>query len=285
MILALLLSCLPSPEGSLSRTPVPVEVEADTGPHTDTAAGRVDVPRPSPDLDAQGVAAALSAAFAAGIPEPLLPRRAYLASFDGRDPNCPGGDGYSLQGRFQGCVAESGWTYAGRAEYTGPTDIDVVGDFHLLGDFQVQDPAGHWFIGGGELDLSITQEGPRTAWAARIAGTWSYPGGEAWMVPEGTGAMLDLDVVSENGRWTIALEGTVTDTEHAIRLRDVRATDGECGGAPTGEFGLRGEGGYWYWFAADCGCGPVRFDDGSELGEACLDLGSSLSDLAAAVPG
>lgn len=246
----------------------------DTAPVAeDTDPGAVEVERPPPGLAADDVASALTSTFAAGIPEPTLPRRQYLSVFDHRDERCPGGQGVNLPGHFAGCHAESGWIYAGLAEYTGAREVDVLDDFHLLADFTVTDAAGRPFVGGGELDFDLERSGQGLTWTGRVAGTWSWAAADAWMLPEGAGAMLDLTVTQESG-WTVSLDGTVTDGTHATRLDDVTGASNTCGGAPTGRFGLRGEGGYWYWLDADCGCGPVTFDGAADgpLGEACVDL-------------
>ena len=253
-----------------------------TPTEADTATGSVDLPIPPPPLDAGGVAAAIDQTTAAGVPEPLLARAAYLSIFAHRDPRCPGGQGTNLPGRFQGCLAESGWLFAGLAEYTGPPDPSIIDDFHLLGDFNVQDADGNWFIGGGELDLDV-HRGPGTvSWTGEVSGTWSWPAWTGWMTPEGAGGVMHLEVQRTDMDWSATVDGPLTNGVDSVHLFEVRATSNECGGAATGPIELRDASGHWYRLDATCGCGPVSWADGTPLGEACVAL--DLSPLASMVP-
>jgi hypothetical protein len=238
----------------------------------DTATAEVRPEVPAPSLDAAGVAAAIDRATASGLPEPLLARETYLGIFAHRDPGCPGGQGTNLPGRFEGCTAESGWLYAGLAEYSGPPEVPIVDDFHLLGDFNVRDAAGRWFIGGGELELEVTRSAGTVTWVGDVSGTWSYAGGPGWMQPDGAGGVLQLTVERADPAWSVSVEGGMTDGTEAVHLAGVQANSGQCDGAVSGTLSLRDTSGYWYVLAADCGCGPVTWADGSTLGEACVGL-------------
>ncbi len=251
---------------------------ADGASRADTGLGTVEVVRPGASLSADDVAGALSATLAAGVPSPLLPRRQYLSVFEHRDERCPGGQGFNLPGHFAGCEAQTGWVFAGLAEYTGVPAVDVVDDFQLLADFTVTDAQGRPFVGGGELVFDVERGGGGLAWTGRVAGTWSWAAAEAWMVPDGAGAMLDLEVAAVGGGWSVQVDGSLTDGTHAVRIAGLEAASDTCEGAPTARFGLRGDAGYWYWLDATCGCGPVTFDGEPDvvLGEACVtvDLGA-----------
>ena len=78
---------------------------------------------------------AINQTTAAGVPEPLLARAAYLSIFAHRDPRCPGGQGAISQGASR-VPRGAGWLFAGLAEYTGPPEPAVIDDFHLLGDWR-----------------------------------------------------------------------------------------------------------------------------------------------------
>ena len=268
----LLLACSGSPAPGAGAPAATGDGATGGATGDDTASGELRLDVPAPNLDAAGVAAAIDAATAAGLPDPLGARATYLGIFDHRDSRCPGGQGATLPGRFQGCTADSGWLYAGLAEYTGPPEIAVIDDFHLLGDFNVRDADGRWFIGGGELELEITRTGDSLSWVGDVSGTWSYAGGPAWMQPEGAGGVLQLVVERADPQWSVAVEGGVTDGSAALHLAGVQAQSGQCDGAASGSLSLRDPSGYWYTLAAECGCGPVTWADGSALGEACVAL-------------
>lgn len=238
----------------------------------DTATGEVRPEIPAPALGASGVAAAIDRATASGLPEPLQARETYLGIFAHRDPGCPGGQGTNLPGRFQGCTADSGWLYAGLAEYSGPPEVAVIDDFHLLGDFNVRDADGRWFIGGGELELDVTRAAGSVTWVGDISGTWSYAAGPGWMQPDGAGGVLRLIVERADPTWSVSAEGGLTDGAESVHLSGVRASSALCDGAVSGSISLRDPSGYWYALTADCGCGPVTWADGTQLGDACVAL-------------
>ena len=271
----LLLACQPDP--------VPVEPTPDTSTVSDTVP-EVAVEIPAATLSAEEVVDAIESTFDAGMPSPLLPRKAYLEAFSGRDDNCPGGAGYNLSGAFQGCTADTGWLYAGVAEYSGSVDPDELRDFDLLADCYMVDPDGNWFVAGGELLFEHNGNQHGGSMLAELSGTFSYAGAGGWMAPEGAGAVIAMEAQWTETGWSLILDGVATDGTNSVRLEALTANSGLCGGVPVGAYGLRGEGGYWYEVAADeCGCGMVTYADGSELGEACVDLSAAVSDLLDAV--
>jgi hypothetical protein len=272
----LLLACQPEP------TPAtPVEDDSrDTASDEGGDVPEVIVEIPAASLSAAAVAQTIEGVFASGLPSPLLPRRTYLEAFSGRDSDCPGGDGYNLSGAFQGCTAASGWLYAGVAEYQGAVDPDVLRDFSLLADCYMVDPDGNWHVAAGELLFVSDGDGSGGSMLSEISGTFSYAPAGGWMEPEGSGAVLTMEAQWTDTGWSATLDGSVTDGTSAVRLGALSAGSGQCGGVPVGAYKLRGEGGYWYTLTADkCGCGMVTYADGSELGEACVDISAALLDL------
>lgn len=268
----LLLACQPDP------APAPPTDTSST--EAAEPAPEVVVEIPAPALSAEAVAESIEAVFVSGMPSPLLPRRTYLESFDGRDSDCPGGGGYNLPGAFQGCTAESGWLYAGVAEYDGSIELDEVRDFSLLADCYMVDPDGNWFVAGGELLLEHSGDANGGSMIAELSGTYSFAPAGGWMAPEGAGAVLSQTAHWDQFGWQLTVDGVVTDGTASVRLEALSAGSGECDGAPVGTYGLRGEGGYWYTLAGEeCGCGMVTWADGSQLGEACVDLSEAAAGL------
>ncbi|MDG1480131.1 MAG: hypothetical protein P8R54_11105 [Myxococcota bacterium] len=275
----LMLACQPDP----SPAP-PSDTSTISSSETAEPAPEVVVEIPAPVLSAEGVAAAIESVFVSGMPSPLLPRRIYLESFAGRDSSCPGGKGYNLPGAFQGCVAESGWLYAGVAEYDGSVDPDDLRDFSLLADCYMIDPDGNWFVAAGELLLEHSGDENGGMLHAELSGTYSFAPAGGWMAPAGAGAVLSQSAAWDHTGWQLAIDGVVTDGTTSVRLEDLSVSSGECAGVPSGVYGLRGDGGYWYTLAGeDCGCGMVTWADGSQLGEACVDLSAASAGLIEAV--
>ena len=277
----LLLACKPDP--APATTP---ETSTDTSTVEDTAFAADTVPEvtqdiPAAALSAEAVIAAIEDTFADGMPSPLLPRKSYLEMFQGRDDNCPGGQGYNLPGAFQGCTSDDGWLYAGIAEYEGPTDPEIEGNFGMLADCYMVDPDGNWFVAAGEMLFDKKGDLNGGSVTAEISGTWSYAPAGSWMAPEGAGAVLEISAEWSDYGWSIALDGSATNGTNHVRLEMLSMSNEACSGAAvSGRYELRGADGYWYSIdATDCGCGSVTWADGSVLGEGCVDLTSAMSTL------
>lgn len=276
----LLFACQSDP---MPADPLPTDTSAEESTLADTVP-EVTTEIPAAALTAESVAATIEGVFAAGMPSPLLPRKAYLEAFDGRDENCPGGWGHNLSGAFQGCTADSGWLYAGVAEYQGSAQPDEISDFSLLADCYMVDPQGNWFVAAGNLLLERAGNSSGGTMVAEISGTYSYAGAGGWMAPAGAGAVLEMEASWTDSGWSLDLDGTVTNGTDSVRLEAISAGSGQCGGIPVGVYGLRGAGGYWYeLLAGECGCGMVTYADGTSLGEACVDLSIPLNDLITAM--
>ena len=274
----LLLACQPDP---VPAAPIPTDTAVEETAPADTVP-EVTTEIPAAALTAEVVIETIEAVFDTGMPSPLLPRKVYLESFSGRDENCPGGLGYNLSGAFQGCTADSGWMYAGLAEYQGSIDPDAVSSFSLLADCYMVDPDGNWFVAAGNLLLERAGNSNGGTMLAEISGTYSYAGAGGWMAPEGAGAVLEMEANWTDSGWSLNLDGTVTNGTDSVRLEAISAGSGQCDGIPVGVYGLRGASGYWYeLIAGECGCGMVTYADGTQLGEGCVDISGALSDLVA----
>lgn len=234
--------------------------------------------RPGPGLSAEEVAARIDSAMAPGFPDPILPRDTLVSLLQHGDPSCPQGNsqGLSYVSSFYGCTATSGYVYAGIAEYSGgSTELGSTAAFHLLVDGFVIDDAGERFVGGGEIELSRQEP----TWDVTLGGSWGYPPAGAWMSDP---VSLTMGYSGTSGaEWTVEVNGGYDDgRDHALWF-DELAFNRDCTGG-SGTLGLREEGGYWYTLrlSEDCsGCGELSFEDGSELGEACVSLGAQAENL------
>ena len=288
LVLPLLAACEPAPAPAAPASTEDTSASASedsaaSGLVDDTGPTGVEVPVPAPAWSAAEVAARITDALGAGIPEPMTARAEFMSLFAHRDERCPGGGDISLPGRFQGCTAASGWLYAGIATYAGPDDPRDLNDFAALADGYIISPDGDWFIGAGELEYAVQggQDGGPFVWEGSIRGRWSYPLAEGWMRDEEASASLDLTGAGDGTVWQVTADGALHLGGADVLLSAVSAQSFACGGEPSGLLALRDPSGYRYTLALDCGCGTVRWADGSDLGEVCISAAAPLADLVA----
>lgn len=273
MILALVaLACAPREPGESGGA-------RDTGADpSDTSTGPTDTGTPwepaAPSWDAAGVAEHLDAALSPGLPDPA----SLIAAFEaivaaGGTEGCPNYHDLNMNAPINGCVAPSGYLYAGLVMYA-PTE-GATDSFELSGDAYVNDPQQRTF----QLAGKIVQAVDDAAWSLEWDGTWGYPGADGWLIGVPSAALL----VTHDGDGT-TLRGGYGVGEDAAYFHDV-TVDGA--GAPTGALGLRDPAGSWYTltFAGSAdGCGTVEYA-GAALGEACVPLGAVTADLVSRMPG
>ena len=237
-----------------------------------------------PQWSVEDVLNEVSAALAHGLPDPYSPRDSFLGMFVGRDSQCPSDSGFNLSGSFNGCMASTGYRFAGTSAYEGPT-TPQKGPFHLIGDFYIIDSQDQWFRGGG--DLLVDRATSPGTWPevidASLLGSWSYDADGGWLGGNSTLATW-IHSESEPSGWTLELDGSFGYGEHYMVFEDLLFDSDDCEGHPTGRLGVRGLDGQWYYldFGEACsGCGEV-WGVGALLGEGCLDIrgpGESLHDL------
>ena len=248
---------------------VPEETEVTTPPGP-------GITHPDPSLSGDQIVAAIEAAFATGIPEPLLPRDSYLSFFEHADGACPTGVGTSLPGDFEGCSTEDGTFFFGHSEYDQGVEGYEAG-FYLLGDFYMLDVDGNRFDGGGEILVQVWHEDATLRWTSMVLGTWSYPPAGDWMAEGDSTAMWQLGKVNGNNR-AVALEGSWQAPGANLSFKTFLFDEGVCHGAPTGELTLREDTGYRYvlTFASPCdGCASVVYADDTDMGSVCIDFGGA----------
>ena len=249
----------------------------------DTGRSTVVIEPPPPSLDSAEVSAAILEALAGGIPEPLSARRTYIDALDHRDAFCPGGGDLSIIGEWAGCTAASGWQFAGYTEYSGSSSPEAIEDFHLLADFRFHDPAGHRFVGGGELDFSLSIDDGDRSWSSEVSGTFSYAGATGWMTPDGASATLSTTGSWTGSTWSVNLQGAVTNGVQAVHMDGLTAHSETCAAQASGTISLRDPSGYWYDLSLTCGCGEVQYASAEVIGETCVDLSGPLANLAMTV--
>ncbi len=125
-----------------------------------------------------------------------------------------------------------------------------------------------------------TAQGAFPTWTSRIAGTFSYEGSDTWLggsLRPHLDLSITLDQLDQAREATI--NGGVTGLESAAEaawFHEVLSLEASsCPEEPEGTLLVRDTAGGWYELAFDdtCdGCGAVLFD-GTDIGEACIDIG------------
>lgn len=226
----------------------------------------------------QDMADAVTAMTLAPVIGASAVRSTYLDLMAQGDAACPGSDTQLLGSDLSGCTAASGTFYAGVSVWT---EQDTAPEsWRLSGDFEIVDPDGHRFIGGGASGWQLGADHLATL---ELSGTWSYPGAtDGWL---GTG-------VSAYWRQTTSLDGdhVAASLEGGLSYAGVSLwTDGwhyDSTGCPQplGSLDVRDPSGLWFHLDYGDGCGTTAAVtlDGADAGPVELDLGPWMRALATA---
>ncbi len=233
-----------------------------------TGEGEAAFPVPVATWDSGMVADHIVAAFALGLPEPVLPRDALLTLIvEGGDGSCPHHPSLSLHEDFSGCNSSRGYTFGGFSEYFGEPDGE--GSFSLTADVFAINPAGERFEAAGEAMWEIDPTGGEDGsghFVASLVGTWGAPGRSDWLA-DAPGEAIWI----EGDRAGILVEGGFSLNGDSLSADDLRI-DPDCPAA--GRVEVRDPGGSWFTLdlPEDCsGCAPLVF--GGVAGEdLCVDL-------------
>lgn len=238
----------------------------DTAAPADTAVDAGLEP-PPPSLDAAGVEAELALLLADALPESASLLAHWRDLFWGTTQGCPAITGnFSIAAPFDGCLASDGRTWAGYAVYAEGDDAPV--DVDLAADASVTGLDGTTFLGAGQATLTIAEDG---AFDWMVVGTWGGATSEDWTEPRPS-----VSLWAEGTPDAATIVGGLSLDQHAFYLEDVTWDAAECAGGQGG-VRVRDPGGWWYHLALECdGCGALTYE-GTELGEACTDLGTRIA--------
>ncbi|MEC7986071.1 MAG: hypothetical protein VX278_12985 [Myxococcota bacterium] len=240
MFLFLLLSCTEPIEE--------VEPKADTGFGPE-----------SPELDAATLEERTQAALELGLPSPIRARNLYESFLTQRENNCPSMENQS-SGTWQGvwfddCTTNGGYHFWGTALFF--EDKEETWSIEAMASFELTDPEGYTFIGGGEYELDWV---PNQSWFFRIGGTFHYVPYGGWFAQRAETSLF-LNAVWENGNMDAVLNGGAGYENIEIYFNHVRLADSVCNGLPQGEILIRDTSTYWFSLTlADCSpCGEPEW--------------------------
>ncbi len=221
---------------------------------------------PDPAWDKDGVAEEIQQALEIGLPNPRTILEEFQAMWEGADPACPSKMGeYSMTQYNSWCDTSDGYIFSGVSTYE-PGDGE---DFWLLGDCWIVNSEGETFTCAGELERSTGEDG----WTIDLMGTWRYPSSQTPWLARSTGMALNVQSSASGVR----LEGAWGVDEADLFFEDMVYRDG----CASGVVWLRDPLGSWYTLTLSdgCdGCGDVKYGEDA-LGEACVDLTTSIEDL------
>ncbi len=267
------------------------EVPAPWRPDTGDTVPSVDVP-PAP-FDAAGAVAALDAALAWPVPDPVVLDVLYLQMMRAGDDQCPGPGDQLENGSIplQGCTSTTGYTYEGLSEYVR-TDASGARSWALsLGDFYVIDPVGARYAVGGTFGYAGTWTDAGAAeWSAESTGTFVWTGGEGWLAEGASIALWYEGGATTAGEGWVRVYGGLGTLDGAPSVFADALTYAPTGdgGLPLGLAGgvrLRDASGWWTTFTLDAsGCGTVVWADTEPLGDGCVDEAPLAAVLAALDP-
>lgn len=237
----------------------------------------------APSLDADGVADAIDAVLALGLPSPLAPVTLWEEMLAQGDADCPPSDAPpgSLAMEVP-CTASTGYSYQGYGSGSADAmDFDGDGDAdrYLLSfraEGSIIDPQGETFRFGAEarFDQFIGADGI-SAYTGELLGSLAYPPDDAAWLADGVSSALLIGGVERSDGWGMHLDGGYTVGATSIAFVGFSVYE-RCPQGPAGTVGLRGEEGVWYDLTLDegtCdGCGEVTFDGTVALGRACATL-------------
>jgi len=267
--------CEPIEEEKDGGDPSPTDntdtnVETDTGEETstvqpDTASEHFDVVLPSPIWTQTEVENTIDRLFREDHPRVAPVLELWRSMFVGRDYACPG-NGYNIQVPMSGCLTSHGW------RYTGPATYDVIETpfeetILLNADTHIIDDEGTLMIFVGTAAASQVSGMGEGHWRVDLRGMIAYPKSEIDWIANGT-SMLMYGGGDVGGQAELIAGWSTGDKVIAM---DIRRGD-DCDGL-SGSIWIDDPAGPKHGLTLNCSpCAEWTWEDGSTLGEACIDM-------------
>lgn len=239
----------------------------------------------APVWSAEEAVRQLDAALAQGLPEPRQLASAYAGAVLQGDPTCPmlSTAGASVPGAgvwFAECESTSGWWYSGSALYED-TAGSTGRSLRITSSFDITDPTGGRFRGGGEVLYESETDGTGTVWEGQVGGEFGWSGQPGWLGVAASEALY-LEGTESASASSLRLDGGVTYESVTVGFAglylDSATCETESPVASPGSVQVRDPGGRWFVLdlPGDCsGCGEL-FDGDTALGPACVSLAGVL---------
>jgi len=246
----------------------------------DTANQGPTLEAPTPSLEVAEVEAALAEALAGGVPNPFDLTEAYLTWMALGDEHCPGDPEQITDDVLYGCGTEDGTWFEGISEYQHAEGDEALAWGYssysvLAGDYIIVDADGRSMrVGGGAAFLRAPPDEDLPGdWSLELGGTWLDETRDDWVGAGASFVFFGEGSAPEAGG-ELWLDGGVGIGDQDLYFEDLSWDPALCD-QPTGRLGVRGPDTWWYHLDLpdDCGtCANVVFQDGTVLGESCVDL-------------
>lgn len=273
----LLVACAPA--DSDKETPGSPDAPADSG--LDSGLGG-DVPDLEPSWTATELEAAVVAALAYGLPEPMTMRRwffdiAHISDGTYDEVDCPSVpptvDETGIDAMWLGSCSSDEYTLNGGWIYSEETDPETgrllgTGLYTLTGEY----PDGTEIVAGGSFYLSWEAVTGGTHSNLKLGGTFHDPTEMGWL-GQGVSSGVELEGEIVNGTASAEIDGSVgIGDEDFLYFDNVLFRSEHCGTLPYGSLLVRDPSSVWITVEFDetCPtCGAATWGD-QELGEVCV---------------
>ncbi len=188
------------------------------------------------------------------------------------DESCPpGGSNFGASH----CMAASGVAFSGISIFqdsSSVVDASTIRQWTHVGDYVLTRVDGTRFESGGGLVSQATIGEDEALVSLNLRGSWVDEGATPGWFREGVSWLVLAEGRRDLAGAELVVDGGIT-TERALFFEGTRfSSEQDC--PISGGLRVQGDDGYWYTWQADCdGCGGVSFQDGTDLGEICPDLG------------
>ena len=292
MLMLLALSCnAPCPEGSVRQDDGLCYLTDD-----DTTTDTPEFGPLEPVMTTEEAIEAMEQALGWGIVDAINIFDVYVSFLTQRDSDCPpmenkNAKGYSgvwatIEG--ESCTASTGYSFSGLAlffegfqvageEFEGEVFTSDLWNFAMVASFEMTDPDGHSFVGGGGLGHSWElREDKSIWWETFTGGTFSYGPAGGWL-GNGIDASLFMNGTLTDGRREAFIQGGIGYPGVDISF-DNFTIDSDVG-YPVGTFRLRDDTDYWFSIElGEGGCGPMTWRH-LDLGEQCVLIAPAIDAL------
>ncbi len=250
----------------------------------------------APTWTAAEVGAQIDRALAGGLPGPERPLATYLELLSHADAACPGSEYVGGFAVFGLCTTTSGYSYSGasglivddtRAEGTDGVPTGSLFVSTAPADYYITRPDGTQFAAGGTLTLNVVQDATGLHTRSTISGTWMDDGDTSWLATGFSGALGMSRNLSADGHAQLEIDGPLSVGGASVSFARVQVMDACPDGVRGGAVSVRQPDSSWYTLTFPNGChacGRVTWQDGSDRGEACIDVTPLLAAVSVEMP-
>ena len=260
--------CEPIEESADTETADPTEngTDPDTpGYQVDTASEAVEIEFAAPSWTQSEIENTIDALFREDHPRigPVL--ELWRSMFVGRDHGCPG-DGYNIQVPMSGCITTEGWRYTGPASYE-VIETSIEETILLNADTHIIDDEGTVMVFVGTAATSQINVYGGGHWKIDFRGMVEHPTSEIPWIANGT-SMLIYGGGDVGGQAELVAGWSTEDKVISMNITRGQACEGI-----SGQLWIQDPAGPRHELKLDCSpCAEWIWEDGTPLGEACIDV-------------